>query len=265
MGTFKKSQHDKDLSDIRIPKLRERLIYAYIRKIKRWIFCPACEGKMVLNHDSSCWHCEKCDYNLSVKEFESGYVFWFCDECNSFLNIQSGFNLDNESWICTNCGYVNDITPNLRKICDVCGKVLPEEQTLCDDCKKARKEKATQRLKTVGIIFGTVAAVVAGIAYVLGKPKDGDSSISAVSLDDLDTGGKEPENKLTTKYIVEMRSTYDDSLIEVDDDEEFDSYEDAEQACNVAYGDFAEGAETLELCGRDYIDPDDVYFTVGEK
>lgn len=72
------------------------------------------------------------------------------------------------------------------------------------------------------------------------------------------------EQKAMAKYVVEMRSTNDDSLIEVDD-EEFDSYEDAEHACLEASCNFATGAEDFELCGRDYIDPDDVYFAVGER
>ncbi len=63
------------------------LTYAYIRKIKKWMFCPACQnGKMTINKKSTLWICEDCGYILSADEFEDDYVFWFCDECNTYLN-----------------------------------------------------------------------------------------------------------------------------------------------------------------------------------
>ena len=37
------------------------LTYAYIRKIKKWMFCPACQnGKMTINKKSTLWICEDC-------------------------------------------------------------------------------------------------------------------------------------------------------------------------------------------------------------
>lgn len=62
----------------------EALTYAYIRKIKKWMFCPACQsGKMTINKKSTLWTCEDCGYKLSADEFEDDYVFWFCDECGT--------------------------------------------------------------------------------------------------------------------------------------------------------------------------------------
>gem|GEM_PF-3269534 len=37
---------------------------------------------------------------------------WHCDECNSILNFQTGFSTISGEWICTRCGYNNDVTPN---------------------------------------------------------------------------------------------------------------------------------------------------------
>lgn len=34
---------------------------------------------------------------------------WYCDECNAYLNSQSGFNADCGTWVCEECGYVNYI------------------------------------------------------------------------------------------------------------------------------------------------------------
>ena len=39
-------------------------------------------------------------------------ITWYCDGCNSILNEQDGFNTDNETWTCTECGFINDVTPN---------------------------------------------------------------------------------------------------------------------------------------------------------
>lgn len=44
---------------------------------------------------------------------------WYCDECNAYLNEQSGFTEDCGSWTCTECGYVNYINEN---------EVLDEEE-----------------------------------------------------------------------------------------------------------------------------------------
>ena len=51
------------------------LTYAYIRKVKKWMFCPACQqGKMIINKKSTHWICEDCGYKLSADEFEDNYV-----------------------------------------------------------------------------------------------------------------------------------------------------------------------------------------------
>ena len=98
-------------------KQRKSLIdmvnYAYIRRIKKWMFCPAChDGKMQINRASTLWKCEDCKYTLSADEFEDNYVFWFCDECGTYLNIQSGFNRKASKHICQRCGFENDTSPN---------------------------------------------------------------------------------------------------------------------------------------------------------
>lgn len=89
----------------------KKLGYAYIRKIKKWMFCPACDDKLYVSEDGKMWKCRKCDYELSVKEFEDDYVFWFCDTCGAFLNNQSKFNINETNHVCEKCGFNNDITP----------------------------------------------------------------------------------------------------------------------------------------------------------
>lgn len=146
----------------------DRLNYSYIRSIKRWMFCPACqEGKMVINRKSSTWKCEGCGYQLSADEFEDDCMFWFCDECNTYLNNQEGFIKEASKHMCTNCGYENDTTFNkIKGICFDCGKVIPDaDSTLCADCKQVRKQKAKDRFIAVGKFVGAAAAVL-GVAYL---------------------------------------------------------------------------------------------------
>lgn len=141
--------------------------YAYIRRIKKWMYCPACKnGKMAINKKSTLWQCEECGYKLSADEFEDDYVFWFCDECEAYLNNQEGFDRKAAKHICQNCGYENDTTfDNIKGTCVDCGKILPDpEASLCVDCKLARKEKAKQWAAKAGkalVVLGAGALVVA--------------------------------------------------------------------------------------------------------
>lgn len=152
-----------------------RLTHAYIRKIKKWMLCPACrQGKMTVSKKSGLWSCELCGYKLSADKFENGYVFWFCDECSAYLNVQEGFDINADRHICRNCGYENDITfDNIKGICADCGKTLPDpDSTLCADCRQKRRHKAKEWLITAGIIVGASA-----IAYLASQ--DGGSEYDA--------------------------------------------------------------------------------------
>lgn len=142
------------------PKQRKSLIdmmsYAYIRRIKKWMFCPACrDGKMQINRASTLWQCEDCNYTLSADEFEDNYVFWFCDECEAYLNNQEDFDKIASKHICRKCGYENDTTfDNIKGICSDCGKTLPDaEATLCVDCRATRRKKLLTGLLLQGLLL----------------------------------------------------------------------------------------------------------------
>ena len=144
------------------------------------MFCPACkDGKMQINKKSTLWKCGNCGYKLSAKEFEDDYVFWFCDECQSYLNNQEGFKRKSPKHICRNCGYENDTTfSNIKGICIDCGKIIPNsEATLCQECKQVRIEIAKRWAINAAKVVGAVAAV-AGVAYL--------ASQSAESNDDTE-------------------------------------------------------------------------------
>jgi hypothetical protein len=145
--------------------LGDRVTYFYIKNIKKWMFCPSCKnGKMSFNKKTSNWVCEDCGYGFSEEYFLDDCVFWFCDECETYLNNQEGFDKNASKHICRNCGYENDTTfDNIKGICSDCGKLLPNpDATLCADCREARREKAKQWLKVAtGIAVVVGAAVVA--------------------------------------------------------------------------------------------------------
>lgn len=74
--------------------------------------CPACRGKnMMLGSERKLWLCADCGYKISDRVMQDE-VFWFCDECDAFLNIQAGFTDKNNEWMCTDCGHKNSMTEN---------------------------------------------------------------------------------------------------------------------------------------------------------
>ena len=166
----------------------DRATYFYIKKFKKWMFCPACKkGKMRLNKNTSQWTCEDCEYHFSEEYFLNDCVFWFCDECETYLNNQEGFNRKASKHICRKCGYENDISfDNIKGICSDCGKVLPNpDATLCEDCRQTRLKKAKQWLITAGKVVGTVATV-AGVAYLAAQANDSDESTEYMPLSDAE-------------------------------------------------------------------------------
>ena len=72
--------------------------------------CPSCRGRhMILKHDSNLWRCFDCGYKISKQELKE-ITFWFCDDCETLLNIQPGFSGNYEKWTCRECGCHNNIT-----------------------------------------------------------------------------------------------------------------------------------------------------------
>lgn len=200
--------------------IADRLTYAYIRKIKKWMFCPSCQnGKMNINKKSTVWTCEECGYHLSADEFEDDYVFWFCDECKAYLNNQEGFDRDADKHNCTECGYENDTTfDNIKGICTDCGKVIPDQDgTLCEDCLLERRRKAKERLITVGKVFGVVTAA-AGVAFLTSQSDDGGDTEYTPPFRDGDDGIG--ENGMRFDHVTDywMETASEDELRSVEDE-----------------------------------------------
>ena len=78
--------------------------------VEYWTDCPVCRSpNMYLGPEGKVWKCPDCLYKMTAEEKDES-VFWFCDDCETFLNIQPGFNVENGHWKCTECGYENDVT-----------------------------------------------------------------------------------------------------------------------------------------------------------
>jgi len=75
-----------------------------------WTDCPKCRSKnMVYSDNKECYVCLDCKYEMTPEWLDNN-VLWFCDECDTYLNIQSDFNTYSGHWICKNCGYDNEVT-----------------------------------------------------------------------------------------------------------------------------------------------------------
>ncbi len=229
----------------------ERITYAYVRRIKKWMFCPACQqGKMTIDKNSIIWTCENCGYELTADEFEDDYVFWFCDECNSYLNNQEGFDRKASRHICRSCGYENDTTfDNVKGICSDCGKIIPNPNaTLCADCKQARKDKAKAWLAAAGKVAG-VAVAVAGSIYMASKSTDCNDDNHFRPLSDKDESSE--EKSATPKYKI---------IFDGEEDEVFDSEKAAEEYALYLRSCTRTGAETLRWSNPGDYDYDEETF-----
>ena len=69
--------------------------------------CPVCGGKM--DDADGQWKCSTCGYSISEEKLKTE-VFWFCDNCGSFLNVQEGFDDSDDTFLCKECGSLNMLT-----------------------------------------------------------------------------------------------------------------------------------------------------------
>ena len=167
---------------------------------------------MTIDKKSTVWTCEDCGYKLSADEFEDNYVFWFCDECQTYLNNQEGFDCNTVKHICRNCGYENDTTfENVKGICSDCGKIIPDpDATLCADCRQRRREKAKEWLITAGKVVGVAAAVVGAVCVGIATAEDeseGNTDYTPIDDgDDTDLRIKYSSDWLKTASLEELKT-----------------------------------------------------------
>lgn len=74
--------------------------------------CPACRSPHMFIYSYSPfskWRCVDCGYMLPNMSKLFG-VLWFCDNCETYMNIQKGFTTKNKKWTCTECGFINGVS-----------------------------------------------------------------------------------------------------------------------------------------------------------
>lgn len=187
---LKEALHFMESARKQLPSISSRITHMYLRNVKKWIYCPACRhGKMRINQTKSAWVCEECGYLLSDNDLASGYVFWFCDKCDSYLNIQNSFNPNSNKHVCQVCGYENTISPaNIEGICLDCGEILSDPNaSYCETCKAVH----TKRRRTVGG-FLLLTGFILGSAAL--------STNSTSTDEDLNDSTEEPQD--TANYPV---------------------------------------------------------------
>lgn len=81
--------------------------------VKYWMTCPSCRGENVcLWPSSNRWICQDCGYSI-IEAHRLKNVFWFCDDCDTYMNVQTGFKQNtSNTWKCTECGFENDVSTN---------------------------------------------------------------------------------------------------------------------------------------------------------
>lgn len=110
-GVYKVAPHVvKWWKDSVVPKLSGGKKITDKKKITKKMICPSCGGTMKLNGKNNIWECDKCDYSISAEALNNGEVFWFCDKCETFMNTQPGFNTESGHWVCSKCGFDNDVS-----------------------------------------------------------------------------------------------------------------------------------------------------------
>ena len=81
------------------------------RMVNGWRVCPVCRGDGTLIHrkHGRNWNCKWCGFSLPNKAWED-IILWFCDSCDTYMNIQPGFATESGRWVCTVCGQENDVS-----------------------------------------------------------------------------------------------------------------------------------------------------------
>ena len=122
----------------------DKLTYFYIKNIKCSMICPVCKHDLFFSKHTKSWICNNCYYELPEAEFLDDFIFWFCDGCETYLNIQKSFDKKSKKHICERCGFNNDTTfSNVKGQCKDCEKMLSNpDAIICKECKKERMIKA---------------------------------------------------------------------------------------------------------------------------
>lgn len=187
--------------------IKERLTNFYEANVKKAKDCPACKGvgKLAADNSRKLWHCSQCGYSISYEELQNDYMYWFCDECQALLNVQSGFENAEEQWICQECGYNNCIVQEeILGECKDCGKQISgDEKGLCAECRQIhaeRREANLKKAKTLAIVAGKQILVIAATIAVNVAKKTISDYLKNINIDGV------MDNETRTKALDKAKA-----------------------------------------------------------
>ncbi len=158
---------------------------------------------------------------------------YFCPNCGAILNDQDGFDPDEGTWTCTDCGqslYGDDLCdgnryPGVLWYCDECGALLNKQDGfadfydswICTECGHTNgiSEDEIDRPSSSGSVLDTINSVLdlaqSGIRFY--------AAIKGIDLDEGDSESRDESSDFEDEYDD------DDENDDEDDDEDEDEYE----------------------------------------
>ena len=136
-----------------VSKVIGNMAYFRIKNIRKWIICPSCRTeKMSFDKAKNIWKCKKCRYGFSEKFLLTKSNFWYCDNCEAFLNRQKNFDRQRIKNICSVCGYENVTSKKTVKgICSQCCNIYNGIHTSkCPTCKSIAYENIMFYAELIG-------------------------------------------------------------------------------------------------------------------
>ena len=195
--------------------LKEKVTYEYIRRVNRRTFCPVCrKSEMRVDRKQRVWRCKNCGYIFPIKQSGSECVFWFCGNCDAYLNIQDNFDENAVEHTCSTCGYENSLEKeNIKGMCRDCGEILQNpEDILCRKCIIARKEKSKATLLAIGKVAG-IAVAALGAIWIANQLNDNDDSSKQIVLPEDDDDGIEPYGEYVCSECGGLMKKADDTVL----------------------------------------------------
>lgn len=177
-----------------------------------WTDCPVCRSRnMFFDRSRKMWECPDCKYTITSRDKNSG-VFWFCDDCEAYLNVQPGFDTKSGRWVCTECGYENDVTSDNiifgdERFGDIRAnfkKAMSKAGEIGSKVEKSLNEAKDKVTPVAGKAAGEVAKQSKKVAGEVAKQsKKAASAIGAKAQEVKEAREQRKQNKVTVVQLPE--------------------------------------------------------------
>ena len=105
--------------DTKMPSDNEFRFRVVLGQDQKIVAGTDCSGRIVCPVCGKATEWDKNNFDEAEPSCEHIYMIpdidWFCDNCEAYMNEQPGFCISDDTWICTECGFENDVSEsNLR-------------------------------------------------------------------------------------------------------------------------------------------------------